>query len=71
MAGDYLPVMADAVLLDWEGLLADTVGSRREAIALALAAEGVALDEDAYDDRCAGRSLREHRRVGALGARAG
>ena len=50
--------MADAVLLDWEGLLTDTSESRRAAIALALAAEGVALDEDAYDDRFAGRSLR-------------
>jgi beta-phosphoglucomutase-like phosphatase (HAD superfamily) len=50
--------MADAVLLDWEGLLTDTTESRRAALALALAAEGVALDEDAYDDRYAGRSLR-------------
>jgi beta-phosphoglucomutase-like phosphatase (HAD superfamily) len=58
MAGDYLPVMADAVLLDWEGLLTDTTESRRAAIALALAAEGVAVDEDAYADRFAGRSLR-------------
>ena len=50
--------MADAVLLDWEGLLTDTTESRRAAITLALAAEGVTLDEDAYDDRFAGRSLR-------------
>jgi beta-phosphoglucomutase-like phosphatase (HAD superfamily) len=50
--------MADAVLLDWEGLLADTAGNRRAAIALALSAEGVAFDEGAYDDRFAGRSLR-------------
>jgi beta-phosphoglucomutase-like phosphatase (HAD superfamily) len=50
--------MADAVLLDWEGLLADTEASRRAAIERALAAEGVTLDEDAYDDRFAGRSLR-------------
>jgi len=50
--------MADAVLLDWEGLLTDTTESRRAALALALAAEGVVLDEDAYDDRFAGRSLR-------------
>jgi len=58
MAADYLPVMADAVLLDWEGLLADTGTSRREALALALAAEGVALDDATYEDRCVGRSLR-------------
>lgn len=50
--------MADAVLLDWEGLLTDTTESRRAAIALVLAEEGVALDDDAYDDRFAGRSLR-------------
>src|SRR6476646_6508843 len=50
--------MADAVLLDWEGLLTDTTESRRAAIALALAAEGVTLDEEGYDDRFAGRSLR-------------
>ena len=50
--------MADAVLLDWEGLLADTGSSRREALALALAAEGVALDDATYEDRCVGRSLR-------------
>ena len=50
--------MADAVLLDWEGLLTDTTESRRAAIALALAAEGVAVDEEAYEDRFAGRSLR-------------
>jgi beta-phosphoglucomutase-like phosphatase (HAD superfamily) len=39
--------MADAVLLDWEGLLTDTTESRRAAIALALAGEGVTLDEEA------------------------
>ena len=50
--------MADAVLLDWEGLLTDTTASRRAALVLALAVEGVTLDEDAYDDRFAGRSLR-------------
>src|SRR3954471_5421140 len=50
--------MADAVLLDWEGLLTDTTESRRAALALALAEEGVTFDEDAYDDRFAGRSLR-------------
>ena len=62
--------MADAVLLDWEGLLTDTTESRRAAITLALAAEGVTLDEDAYDDRFAGRSLRGIV-ASALGWRAG
>jgi len=50
--------MADAVLLDWEGLITDTTESRRAALALALAEVEVALDEEAYDDRFAGRSLR-------------
>ena len=50
--------MADAVLLDWEGLITDTTESRRAALALALAEVSVALDEEAYDDRFAGRSLR-------------
>jgi beta-phosphoglucomutase-like phosphatase (HAD superfamily) len=70
MAADYLPVMADAVLLDWEGLLADTGSSRREALALALAAEGVALDDTTYEDRCVGRSLRSVV-ASSLGWRAG
>jgi beta-phosphoglucomutase-like phosphatase (HAD superfamily) len=36
--------MADGVLLDWDGLLADTASMRREAFGAALAAEGIALD---------------------------
>jgi beta-phosphoglucomutase-like phosphatase (HAD superfamily) len=70
VAGDYLPVMADAVLLDWEGLLVDTGKSRREALALALAAEGIELDEATYEDRFAGRSMRTIV-ASALGWRAG
>src|SRR5215207_8825626 len=50
--------MADGVLLDWEGVLADTTGSRRDALLRALAAEGIAFDEESYDERCAGRSVR-------------
>lgn len=34
--------MADAVLLEWEGVLADTRAARRDALRQALAAEGVA-----------------------------
>jgi beta-phosphoglucomutase-like phosphatase (HAD superfamily) len=37
--------MADGVLLDWEGVLADTRGARRDALRAALAAEGLALDD--------------------------
>jgi beta-phosphoglucomutase-like phosphatase (HAD superfamily) len=50
--------MADGVLLDWEGVLADTTGSRRDALFRALVDEGVAFDEEAFDERCAGRSVR-------------
>jgi beta-phosphoglucomutase-like phosphatase (HAD superfamily) len=45
--------MLDAVLLEWEGVLADSGAARRESLRHALAAEGVAahvLDDDA----CAG-----------------
>src|SRR5215208_86093 len=50
--------MADGVLLDWEGVLVDTGRWRRESLFSALAFEGVALDDAAYDDRCVGRSVR-------------
>jgi beta-phosphoglucomutase-like phosphatase (HAD superfamily) len=36
--------MLDAVLLEWEGVLADTASARRDALARALSAEGIALD---------------------------
>src|SRR5919112_2780093 len=50
--------MADGVLLDWEGVLADTTAPRRDALLRALADEGIAVDERAFDERCAGRSVR-------------
>lgn len=37
----YLSVMLDAVLLEWEGVLADTTVARRDALLRALADEGV------------------------------
>ncbi len=37
--------MLDAVLLDWEGVLADTTDARQEALVQALAAEGIRHDE--------------------------
>jgi beta-phosphoglucomutase-like phosphatase (HAD superfamily) len=45
----YLSAMLDAVLLEWEGVLADTSVARREALLRALADEGVqyeALEAD-------------------------
>lgn len=61
--------MADGVLLDWEGLLADTGQARRDSMRTALAAEGVAFDDADYDDRCVGRSVRSAA-ANALGSRA-
>ena len=51
--------MADGVLLDWEGVLADTAGARRDALHQALADEGIiAFDRASYEHRGAGRSVR-------------
>ena len=48
--------MADGVLLDWEGVLADTAHLRRDALLRALADEG--FDHLAYDERYVGWSTR-------------
>jgi beta-phosphoglucomutase-like phosphatase (HAD superfamily) len=50
--------MADGVLLDWEGVLADTADSRREALRAALSDEGIAFDDAAFERHGAGRSVR-------------
>src|SRR5215213_3729828 len=50
--------MADGVLLDWEGVLADTARARRAALLRALDDEGIAADAASYDDECLGRSVR-------------
>ncbi len=44
--------MLDAVLLEWEGVLADTGGARRDAMLRALADEGVCWTAAAYDACC-------------------
>jgi beta-phosphoglucomutase-like phosphatase (HAD superfamily) len=46
--------MVDAVLLDWEGVLADTGPARRDALLRVLADEGVPCTVAAYDDCCGG-----------------
>jgi len=46
--------MVDAVLLEWDGVLADTGAARRDALLRALADEGVAWSEEAHDTHCAG-----------------
>jgi beta-phosphoglucomutase-like phosphatase (HAD superfamily) len=69
-ASGLISVMADGVLLDWEGVLADTTDARRDALRRAFAVEGIAFDGSTYDDRCAGRSVRAAASV-LLGSRAG
>jgi beta-phosphoglucomutase-like phosphatase (HAD superfamily) len=46
--------MVDAVLLEWEGVLADTGAARREALLRALADEGVPLTAAVFDACCDG-----------------
>jgi HAD superfamily hydrolase (TIGR01509 family) len=49
--------MLDTVLLELEGVIADTGDARRDAIIAALRADGVSVPESAYRDLCAGRSF--------------
>lgn len=51
--------MIDAVLLDWEGTLADTAVLRRDALLRALAEEGMPVDPIAYHTLCDGRAVRD------------
>lgn len=50
--------MLDAVLFEWEGVLADTGAARRDALLRALADEGVPSTAAAYDACCAGLDVR-------------
>jgi beta-phosphoglucomutase-like phosphatase (HAD superfamily) len=50
--------MADGVLLDWEGVLADTADSRRDALRSAFTDDGIAFDELAFEHHGAGRAVR-------------
>jgi beta-phosphoglucomutase len=49
--------MVDAVLLEWEGVLADTGAARRESLLRALADGGVLLSAAAYDACCEGADV--------------
>jgi HAD superfamily hydrolase (TIGR01509 family) len=49
--------MLDTVLLELEGVIADTGEARRDAIFAALRADGVKLPESEYRDLCAGLSF--------------
>jgi beta-phosphoglucomutase-like phosphatase (HAD superfamily) len=62
--------MADGVLLDWEGMLADTADARREALRSAFSEEGITFDDAAFEHLGAGRSVRSAV-AKLLGTRAG
>jgi beta-phosphoglucomutase-like phosphatase (HAD superfamily) len=51
--------MLDTVLLELEGVIADTGEARHDAIVAALHADGVNLPENDYRDLCAGLSFEE------------
>jgi beta-phosphoglucomutase-like phosphatase (HAD superfamily) len=49
----------DAVLLEFEGVIADTGVARREAMAYVLAEEGLRLSDEEYREACAGQPTTE------------
>jgi beta-phosphoglucomutase-like phosphatase (HAD superfamily) len=55
--------MVDAVLLEWDGVLADTGSARRDALLCALADEGVDWSATAYDATCEGLDATASARV--------
>ena len=61
--------MVDAVLVEWEGVLADTFIARRDALTRALSFEGVLLDDNVVAAECLGRST--HAAAATALARAG
>jgi HAD superfamily hydrolase (TIGR01509 family) len=58
-------MLFDTVLLELEGVLADTHAIRRDALVRSLADDGVVLTDAAYDARCAGFPVREAAAAGA------
>lgn len=50
--------MIDAVLLEFDGVIADTHAARRRALIETLAADGVELSAAEFDERCAGMPVR-------------
>lgn len=55
--------MVDAVLLEWEGVLADTGDARRDALLRALAGEGVQFSLADYEVLCDGLDVRSAARA--------
>jgi beta-phosphoglucomutase-like phosphatase (HAD superfamily) len=47
----------EAVLVECEGVLADTAAARRDALAYVLAEDGLQLSDEDYRDACAGRPI--------------
>ena len=59
--------MLDIVLVELEGVIADTGEARRDAIFAALRADGVMLPESEYRDLCAGLSFEDATRAAYRG----
>lgn len=55
--------MVDAVLMEWDGVLADTGAARRDALLGALADEGIAVSAESYDARCTGLEVQQAARA--------
>ena len=51
--------MIDAVLFEFDGVLADTTSARGDALRSTLREDGIALSADEYREQCAGRSFGE------------
>ncbi len=51
--------MIDAVLFEFDGVLADTTSARGDAVRSTLREDGIALSADEYREQCAGRSFAE------------
>jgi len=51
--------MIDAVLFEFDGVLADTTSARGEALRSTLREDGITLSADEYREHCAGRSFAE------------
>lgn len=58
-----LTTMVDAVLLEWDGVIADTGVARRDALLRALADEGIAFSAESYEARCAGLEVQQAART--------
>ena len=54
----YTSPMIDAVLFEFEGVIADTSATRRRTLLETLREDGVALDESEYTEHCAGMPVR-------------